>query len=103
MQNEMSAVCEVCWGRGEDVEGRETLVPNCLLYLVARTFSEGATVSKTCQFLICVSCVHVQIFTSSPPEKGRRSSVGHAGGPLAARFRGPQCRFDQGAPLVHPD
>ena len=45
LQNEMSRVCELCWGRGEEVEGREQLVPNCLLYLVARTFSQGATVS----------------------------------------------------------
>ena len=28
------------------MEGREQLVPNSLLYLVARTFSQGATVSK---------------------------------------------------------
>lgn len=43
VQNEMSEVCEVCWGR--EVEGREGVVPNCLLYILARTFSEGATVS----------------------------------------------------------
>ena len=46
VQNEMSVVCEMCWVRGEEVEGREQLVPNSLLYLVARTFSQGATVSK---------------------------------------------------------
>jgi condensin-2 complex subunit G2 len=44
LQNAMSTVCEACWERGEEVEEREGLVPNCLLYLVARTFSQGATV-----------------------------------------------------------
>ena len=46
VQNVMSEVCELCWVRDEDVEDREQLVPNCLLYLVARTFSQGATVSQ---------------------------------------------------------
>lgn len=45
VQNEMSEVCEMCWGR--EVEGREGVVPNCLLYILARTFSEGATVSHS--------------------------------------------------------
>ena len=56
----MSGLCELCWGR--EVEGREGLVPNCLLYVIARTFSQGATVSLSyllyvCSESVCSVCV----------------------------------------------
>ena len=44
LQNSISLLCEQWWGRSlGDGEG---LVPHCLLYLVARTLVEGATVSQ---------------------------------------------------------
>ena len=51
----MSGLCELCWGR--EVEGREGLVPNCLLYVIARTFSQGATVSTYCMCVVRVCVV----------------------------------------------
>lgn len=52
VQNEVCTVCEMCWLRGEEVEGREQMVPHCLLYLVARTLSQGAIVSLIITIII---------------------------------------------------
>ena len=43
LQNRVSQLCEGWWCAGR--EGREMLMPNTLLYVVARTLTEGATVS----------------------------------------------------------
>ena len=43
LQNRISLLCEEVWYRG--VEEKENMVPNCLLYLVARTLAHGAKVS----------------------------------------------------------
>lgn len=43
LQNRVSVLCEGWWCAGR--EGREVLMPNTLLYVVARTLTEGATVS----------------------------------------------------------
>ncbi len=42
LQNKVSCLLELWWG-GEKPK-REGLVPHCLLYLVARSLSEGAKV-----------------------------------------------------------
>ena len=44
LQNAISLLCESWWTRELD-EG-ERFVPHCLLYIVARTLADGATVSK---------------------------------------------------------
>ena len=44
LQNRVSVLCEGWWCGGR--EGREELMPNTLLYVIARTLTEGATVSS---------------------------------------------------------
>lgn len=57
LQNHVSQLCEGWWSAGR--EGREDLIPNTLLYVVARTLTEGATVrmlyNVTCN--LAHSCV----------------------------------------------
>lgn len=45
LQNSISLLCERWW-LGE-LEDRDGLVPNCLLYMVARTLADGATVGES--------------------------------------------------------
>jgi len=45
LQNSISKLCEAWWVR-EGEGNAEELVPHTLLYLVARTLADGATVSE---------------------------------------------------------
>lgn len=49
IQNHVSQLCEGWWCARR--EGRESLIPNTLLYVVARTLTEGATVRERERYL----------------------------------------------------